>query len=118
MTEASLVTEKIAVKPAQYLKVATPAPDGTGASAARDAHLGVRSIEPDGTTSDGLVQAAQTVFRVLTARIAHHESEARKLREALAPFAAATRQNVAVPAVSHDVLTEALLDFAAKHKGD
>src|SRR5215467_5033417 len=64
----------------------------------------------DVTTS--LVEAVDKVFRVVTARIAYHEAEARRLREALKPFAG-------FPSASPDVtgggdLLQQVLDIAKK----
>jgi hypothetical protein len=43
--------------------------------------------QPADDVTTSLVDAVNKVYRVVTARIAYHEAEARRLREALKPFA-------------------------------
>ena len=52
-----------------------------------------RPAAPAKTPSDVLVEAAETVARAVTARIAWHERELQRLRAALAPFAGSQRHN-------------------------
>lgn len=74
--------------------------------------LSIRSIEDAKDPSGDLIEAVQTVFRVVTARIAHHEREAQRLREALAPFASHARQSAAPQPQSDGATVEALLRIA------
>jgi hypothetical protein len=120
MAETSSVTKP--AKP-EYLRIPMPSPNGKDEEASQAALgasqpvtvSGVRSIEevtaaPRG--SDALIEAVNTVRRVVTARIAWHERELRALREALAPFGAASRQNVTSENSSGNAAVDALLQLA------
>jgi hypothetical protein len=64
--------------------------------------------------SDDLVEAANKVCKALLKQIAYHDAEAQKLRAALVPFAAASRQNGAPAAKPSDgdQLLQSILKFA------
>lgn len=71
--------------------------------------------EPPRSGSDDLVDAANKVCKALLKQIAYHEAEAQKLRAALVPFAAASRQNgapVAKASDANDQLLQSILSFA------
>ncbi len=104
MAEASSAPTKPA-RP-EYLQVPLPIANGADpdeqkrAYAAKGAAAGPRPdsaaprpAPPAKTPSDVLVEAAETVARAVTARIAWHERELQRLRAALAPFAGSQRHN-------------------------
>jgi len=72
--------------------------------------------EPPKDPADRLVEAAQTVFRAITAEIARHEKAAQRLREALAPFASMARQSAAHEVPGERGTLEALLRIADQLK--
>lgn len=112
------------VKPLQYLSVPMPLANGGDA----DPSPLIRSIEetpaPPGpaggathnTSSDALIEAANMVRRIFLARIAWHEKELKSLREALAPFGAASRQIVTPETSSGHAGVDALLRLADTFK--
>lgn len=105
-------------KPAAYEEIPTPSPNGAAPEPSRpeSTRLRLRPIESPESGSTDLIEAVGTVFRAVTTRIAFHENEARRLREALAPFANLARQSGApVPATDGGTL-EALLRIAEELK--
>ena len=80
------------------------------------AHLikGIEEATPDASTA--LIDAVRKVYAAVTQKIAYHESEARKLRESLAPFAsiAPPRQSDAVAPMTAEARIQELLDLADK----
>src|SRR6266436_4319057 len=82
------------------------------------AHLikGIEEATPDASTA--LIDAVRKVYAAVTQKIAYHESEARKLRESLAPFAsiAPPRQSDAVAPMTAEAKSEDLLDLATNLK--
>src|SRR5712664_1739913 len=115
MAEASSAPTKPA-RP-EYLQVPLPIANGADpdeqkrAYAAKSAPAGARA-DPAKTPSDVLVEAAETVARAVTARIAWHERELQRLRAALAPFAGSQRHNDAEHKSSSGV--EADAEFLAR----
>ena len=121
-------------KPAAYLEIPTPTSNG-GAAVNADGKPIMAPIDPTRPhaaarlafgppedakdPSNDLIAAVQTVFRVVTAKIAHHEREAQRLREALVPFATHARQSAAPVAPSDNASLDALLRIADElSKGD
>ncbi len=104
MAEASSAPTK-PVRP-EYLQVPLPAGNGADPDEQKRAYAAKaipagprpdsaapRPATPAKTPSDVLVEAAETVARAVTARIAWHERELQRLRTALAPFAGSQRHN-------------------------
>ena len=106
-------------KQAEYLTVPMPAPNGAAGPPAA-APLTIRSIDPVPAKdpSDAIVEAAETLLRAATARIAYHENHAERLRKALAALGAVGlhRQDTAHPPVAGDTL-EKLLRIAENMEG-
>lgn len=96
----------------------TPGPANSGPAVPAGRSPVVRGVEGPVSdrpaTSDALIEAAGMVYRLLTDRIAWHESEAARLREALIPFGE-VRQPAAAAAPPDEVIMRSLLDFAARH---
>jgi hypothetical protein len=105
-------------KPPQYLEVPVndvPAPiiaNGSDPNGRNGGTIGLRPADDVKDQAGDLIGAIQTVFRVVTARIAYHEREAQRLREALAPFANHARQSAAPVTPSDGATVEALLRIA------
>lgn len=123
MTEPA--KDKIQVrKPASYAEVPLPAPNGNASqqtpqvNATKIAgltgyeHLKIKSIEDAKDPEGDLVSAAGAVFRALTTRIAYHEKQAQRLREALAPFGSMARQSAAPAEAPAEDTVRALLRYA------
>jgi hypothetical protein len=129
MTDQTEKTAPQIRKPSGYFEVPTPTPNGAvdlpnplaGPTAIKEAHrLGLWRPESEKTGSTDLIRAVQAVFEAVTTKIAFHESEARRLREALAPFANVARQSAAPVASPDGASAEALLKAIATElqKGD
>lgn len=106
-------------KPTAYEEIPTPSPNGTAPGPAgqiRRATLNLRPAESSESGSTDLIEAVGTVFRAVTAKIAFHENEARRLREALAPFGQLARQSAAPPPDTESATIEALLAVASELK--
>ncbi len=75
---------------------------------------GIEESAPDASTA--LIDAVRKVYAAVTQKIAYHESEARKLRESLAPFAsiAPQRQSDAAVPMTAEARIKELLDLADK----
>jgi hypothetical protein len=100
-------------KPTSYEEIPLPSPNGSAPGPAR---LNIRPAESPESEATDLIQAVGTVFRAVTAKIAFHENEARRLREALAPFAQLARQSTTPAPPSDGATIEALLKIAAELK--
>jgi len=108
-------------KPTAYEQIPTPSPNGSErvtviGSTGTGARLNLRPGESAESGSTDLIEAVGTVFRAVTAKIAFHENEARRLREALAPFGQLARQSAAPPPDTESATIEALLAVASELK--
>lgn len=101
-------------KPAAYQEIPLPAANGSapGPSRPESGRVNLRPAESPESGSSDLIEAVGTVFRAVTAKIAFHENEARRLREALAPFGQLARQSGAHDVPSAGSTVEALLKIA------
>jgi hypothetical protein len=132
MTEPA--KDKIQVrKPAAYAEVPLPAANGSdpgikspnmdvriteggGRDYPTTDRVSIRSIEDAKDPSGDLVAAIQTVFRAAAAEIARHENAAKRLREAMAPFANYARQSAAPPGTPDEDVVRALFRMADELK--
>ena len=111
------------IKPprAEYKTIPTPSPNvGNGTDTftvgSKEVEQGtsrvrIKSIERD-DSSTSLIDAVNTVYRVVTARIAYHEREAAKLREALKPFGSLAPRSTDSEAAAIGDSLRGLLDLA------